>query len=82
MDQSQINNECYELILGFFNDCSNLVNDVITAEHFGLKSYNFSEEDLKDLQKLHDKFWKVFNEIPSFENVVRFSEPIGFERRK
>lgn len=81
MTQNEINEECYELILGLNNLCSNLVTDVTTAAYFGLKDYNFSEEDLEDLEKIYDKFWKVFDEIPDFENVVRFNEPIGLDRR-
>lgn len=72
------NDECIELILHLNDLCSSLVTDITMAENIGLKNHNFSEQDLKDLKKIHDHFCKAYDEIPVFEYIAKFDKEIEY----
>ena len=76
MKQNEINEECKDLITNISNYGSNFCTDLVMAEHFGLDSHNFTEQDLINLRKIHDNFINACEDIPDFENVVRFNTPI------
>ena len=72
------NDECIELILHLDDLCSSLVTDVMRAEISGLKNHDFSEQDFKNLKKIHDHFCKAYDELPCFEYITKFDKEIEY----